>query len=286
MSRRLAVNLSDPRAIEIIDSIPEEDLVEQIEKFIIIGHMVLSHATIATSEEAAESLFAPLTHDIEVLREQLSMIVPTISKAAKKGALGEKEIFESYTQSFMDDAFDNVSKRGKFTDILASPKGSGQQVLIEVKNYGGTVPSGEVDKFWRDMEARGAKYGIFVSTETRITKIPSDIHMDTKADMVCVFAVNSGLGYRGHLLAYRIVKQMVERELSFTEVGKDMLNRVNGTLKKIKSDIQTLDDIRDNADGLRDTSTKTLTGIVEQASLLKQRIDDRIEELFGDLGSR
>ncbi len=285
MPRELSVTLSDQRAIDIVDSIPEERLDEQIEKFIIVGHMVLSHATIATSEEAAESLFAPLTQDIELLREQLSIIVPTISKAARKGALAEEDIFGSYCQSFMDDAFDNVSKRGKFTDILASPKGTRQKVLIEVKNYSVNVPSGEVDKFWRDMEVRGAKYGIFVSTETKIAKIPGDVHMDSKADMICIFVVNSGLGYVGHLFAYKVIKRMIEHELSFAELGEDMLNKVNATLKKIKSDIQTLDDIRDNADSLRDSSTRTLTKIVEQASLLKQRIDERIEELFGNLSS-
>ncbi len=92
MTRELSVTLSDQRAIDIVDSIPIERLDEQIEKFIIVGHMVLSHATIATSEEAAESLFAPLTQDIELLREQLSIIVPTISKAARKGALHNLDV--------------------------------------------------------------------------------------------------------------------------------------------------------------------------------------------------
>ncbi len=284
MARKLSITLSDQRAIDIIDSIPEQLLDEQVEKFIVLGHMVLSHATVATSKEAAETLFAPLTQDIELLREQLAIIVPTLSTAARKGALAEEEIFENYRQSFMDDAFDDVSKKGKFSDILASPKGTNQKVLIEVKNYSGNVPSAEVDKFWRDMEVRGAKYGIFVSMQTKIAKIPSDVQIDTKADMLCVFVVNSGLGHVGHLIAYKIVKQMIERELSFSKLGEDRLNRVNATLKKVKSDIQVLNDIRDNAEGLQDSSTRTLTKIGEQASLLKQRVDDRIDELFGDLG--
>ena len=285
MPHELSVTLNDQRAIDIIHSIPGHLLNEQVEKFIIIGHMVLSHATIATSEEAAESLFAPLTQDIELLREQLAMIVPTISKAAKKGALAEEDIFESYRHSFMDDAFDDVSRKGKFADILASPKGTHQKVLIEVKNYRGTVPSAEVDKFWRDMEVRGAKYGIFVSIATGIAKISGDVQIEAKADMTCVFVVNSGLGHVGHLLAYKIVKRMMERELPPTRLGEDELSKVNATLRKIKSDILVLDDIRDNAMRLRDSSTAVLTKISEQISLLKQRMDERIDKMLGGLAS-
>ncbi len=162
MPRKLSVTLSDQRAIEIVDSIPEDLRNEQIEKFIIIGHMVLPHATIATSEEAAESLFAPLTQDIELLRDQLSMIVPSISKAEKKGAVAEEDIFESCSQSFMDHAFEDVSKKGKFAGILASPRGTNQKVLIEVKNYSGNVPSGEVITIEAEdrREDRGVVWGL------------------------------------------------------------------------------------------------------------------------------
>ena len=283
MPRKLSVTLSDQRALDIVDSIPKDRLDDQVEKLIIVGHMVLSHASIITSEGAAEAFFAPLSQDIDRLQEQLNRIVPTISKAAKKGALAEEGIFESYCESFMDDQFENVSKRGKFTDILARPRGSSHEVLVEIKNYSGTVPSDQVSKFWRDMEERGAKYGIFVSTETGITKIPSDVHMETKADMTALFVVNSNLGYVGHLLAYKIVRRMIEHELSFAELGEDDLHKVNQTLRRIKSDIQILDEIRVSAKDLRDSSMESLTKIAENASLLRQRLDERIEELIEQL---
>lgn len=41
----------------------------------------------------------------------------------------------------MDDAFEDVSAIGKYTDILATIEGSNSPVLIEVKNYKGDIPS-------------------------------------------------------------------------------------------------------------------------------------------------
>jgi hypothetical protein len=61
VSRKITFTLSDPRALDIVDSIAEENLSEEIGAYIVIGQMVLSHTVIATGEGVAQALFAALS---------------------------------------------------------------------------------------------------------------------------------------------------------------------------------------------------------------------------------
>ena len=84
-------------------------------------------------------------------------------------------VFESLKEHFMDDSFEDVSSIGKYADILATPADSKIPILIELKDYKNTVPSTEIEKFWRDIERRGTRYGIFISMRSGISKCSSCI---------------------------------------------------------------------------------------------------------------
>lgn len=198
----IRVKIKDPRAIAVIKRIPKEQFDEIVERYIILGDAVVSYASITPTREAIEQIFAPLKTDIDTIRQQLQLIVPTIVTPAKKGKITVESIFKSYEEHFMDDTFENISARGKYTDIKAIPAGTNQNVLIEIKDYSDTVPTHEVDKFWRDMETRDARYGIFVSMRTRITKISGDIKVVSKMKKTAVFVVNEKMNWSGHLFAY------------------------------------------------------------------------------------
>ena len=138
---KIELSLKDPRAIEIVNAVPIEKRNEVIEKYIILGDMVASHASISTNKETAEEFFSPLKNDIDMIREQLKLIVPAIANPAKKGKMTVETVFESLREHFMDDSFEDVSKIGKYADILATTAGSRIPVLIELKDYNATVPS-------------------------------------------------------------------------------------------------------------------------------------------------
>jgi len=73
---KLKLTLKDPRAIEIVENIPPKQRDEIIEKYIILGEMVVSHASIATRKETVEEFFSPLRTDINTIREQLRQTFP------------------------------------------------------------------------------------------------------------------------------------------------------------------------------------------------------------------
>lgn len=236
---KLTLTLTDPKAIEIAKGVPVEHRDTVIEKYIILGEMVASHASISTNKKTVEEFFSPLRTDIDTIRKQLSLIVPTIATPSKKGQITQETIFESLKEHFMDDSFEDVSRIGKYSDILALTSDTKTPVLIEIKDYNDTVPSTEIEKFWRDLERRASRYGIFVSMRSGITKCSSCINLKTEMNKTAIFVNNSELNWSGHLFAYYVVKKIVEiesvkkKELKGIEISK-VIARVNNHVLELQ----------------------------------------------------
>ena len=284
----IRVKIKDPRAIAIIKHIPKEQFDEIVERYIILGDAVVSYASITPTRETIEQFFAPLKTDIDTIRQQLQLIVPTIVTPAKKGKITVESIFKSYEEHFMDDTFEDISARGKYTDIKAIPAGTNQNVLIEIKDYSDAVPTYEVDKFWRDMETRDARYGIFVSMRTRITKISGDIKVVSRMKKTAVFVVNEKMNWSGHLFAYYVVRKLIEHETLMARKLKEeeltqVITKVNVALKEIQKNMQIVEEIRNIAEGLRTTARDKLDKIIEYAKSVKRNVDEKIDEAFQEI---
>lgn len=285
---KIQLTLKDPQAIEIVKNLPKDKRDEIIEKFIILGNMVISYASIGTSEEAVESFFEPLRSDIEMIREQLKLIVPTIATPALKGAVTVENLFKSFEEHFMDDSFEDVSAIGKYSDIKATTLETKTEILIELKEYSGKVPTAEVDKFWRDMERRNVNYGIFVSMRSGITKISGSIKLETKMNRTVIFVVNNELNWSGHLFAYYIIKKLIEieamkkEELKGEELSK-VISKINNTLVEIQKDTKVIEEIQNLADSLKTTCSNKLEKLIDLANIYKRRLDEKINEAFQEI---
>ena len=285
----LKLILKDPRAIEIVKNIPDEQRDEIIEKYIILGEMVVSHASIATRKETVEEFFSPLRSDIEMIREQLRQIVPTIAKPAKKGEITVENIFKSFEEHFMDDSFEDVSAIGKYADIQATTGDTQTSILIELKDYTNTVPSAEIDKFWRDMERRGTRYGIFISMRSGITKCSSCINLKTRMDKTAVFVVNSELNWSGHLFALYVIKKLIEleamkkKELKGEELGK-IITKINNHVIELQKNAKTINEIQTIADKLRTTCKNRLDDLISLSNTYKRNVDENITEILEEIG--
>jgi hypothetical protein len=285
---KLKLTLRDPRAIEIVENIPADRRDEIIEKYIILGEMVVSHASIGTRKETVEEFFAPLKSDIEMIREQLRLIVPTIATPARKGEVTVESVFQSLQEHFMDDSFEDVSRIGKYTDILAITSDTKTPVLIELKDYKGIVPSEEVDKFWRDMERRGTRYGIFVSMRSGIAKCSSCINLKTEMNRTAVFVVNSELNWAGHLFAYYVIKKLAElesikkKELKGEELSK-IIAKINNHVLEIQKNLEIIDGIQTIADSLRTICKNKLDELISLSNTCKNKLNEKIKEIFDEI---
>lgn len=282
------LTLTDPKAIEIIKNIPEENRDQVIEKFIILGDMVVSHATISTSKESVERFFEPLRIDINTIREQLSHIVPTVMTPVKRGAVTVETIFNNLQEHFLDDSFEDVSAIGKYSDILATIEGSTSQILIEIKDFTGNVPSTQVDKFWRDMEFRNAKYGIFISLRSKIAKVSGCINLKHNLDRSAIFVVDSELNYSGHIFAFYIIKKLVElealkkKDASLIDIENTM-TKINDALQSIQKISGSIEDIAVIAESLKQRNIRDLDNIGSTVRVLKKRLDEQIDFALEEL---
>jgi hypothetical protein len=285
---KLTLTLRDPRAIEVVENIPADRRDEVIEKYIILGEMVVSYASIGTRKETVEEFFAPLKSDIEMIREQLKLIIPTIATPVRKGEVTVESVFQNLQEHFMDDSFEDVSRIGKYTDILAITSDTKTPVLIELKDYKGIVPSEEVDKFWRDMERRGTRYGIFISMRSGIAKCSSCINLKTEMNRTAVFVVNSELNWAGHLFAYHIIKKLAElesikkKELKGEELSK-IIAKINNHVLEIQKNLETIDGIQTIADSLRTTCKNKLDELISLSNTYKNKLNEKIKDIFEEI---
>ena len=284
----MELTLTDPKAIEIVESLPDDRRDIILEKYIILGDMVVTHASISTSKESVENFFSPLKQDIDLIRKQLARIVPTVMTPAKKGEMTAEVIFDSFQDHFMDDSFEDVSRIGKYADILATVTSTDTPVLIEVKEYSDTVPSSQVDKFWRDMEHRDTKYGIFISMRSRISKCSSCINLKHNLNRTGVFIVNSELNWSGHLFAFYIVKKLIEFEtLKKKEVPTDdvdrVLSKINDVIQEIQKTNEILDGITTTANSLRDKCIQDLDKILATVRVYKKKKQEQIDDALLEL---
>ena len=284
----LNITINDPKAVQILATVPPTQIESYIEKAIIISDMVLNHASISTSKDTVENFFSPLRQDIDRIREQLNQVVPTIMTPAKKGAMTEEAIYTSYEEHFLDDSFENVSGKGKYSDILATINPESIPVLIESKDYKNSVPTHQVDKFWRDMEFRDARYGIFVSMRSKIAKISGCITLKRNQNRTAIFVVNNDLGYTGHIFAFYVIKKLVEieslkkQDLSITDMDTS-LSKINGLLSEIRQTSESVTQISTIAEALKTKNVKDLDEIVKIARSydlkFKEQIQSAMEEL-------
>jgi hypothetical protein len=105
-------------------------------------------------------------------------------KPSVRGLQGE-DMFESMLNEFMpsDYTCENVAKSGKMGDFILthmSHKTNKQyKILVDIKNYKSTVPSKELDKFYRDLNINHVQGGFMLSLHSKIVGKSKTIVFDT-----------------------------------------------------------------------------------------------------------
>ena len=103
-----------------------------------------------------------------------------ISNSSILGQIGEQN-FETIIDKYLsvDYKIKNMSKIGKSGDFIISWQSEITckiyNILIEVKNYSNSVPTKEIEKFYRDININNVDSGILLSFNSRITGISKKI---------------------------------------------------------------------------------------------------------------
>jgi len=217
--------------------------------------------------------------------KMLADIFPTLAKT-KRGAISCEVIFQELQESFREDKFEDVSSKARFTDILGTPPFASQPVLIENKDWTEPVASSEVEKFWRDMEARNATVGCFLSLHSPIRTVTSDFSIVPKGSALGIFVVSEAFSHRGHIFGYAVARKILEvlGQRPVVEVGKYelMVKILNNRLQKLRLKMDDLESIESEMWKAKEDFAKSLERIAKRVSKLREAIETIIDSAFQD----
>jgi len=223
------------------------------------------------------------------LHETLSQTISSVSKPAKKGSFSCEIIFQSLKELFNEDQFEDVSAtKARFTDIVAMPNSSKQPIYIEVKDYTKSVPSEEVQKFWRDLEVRQATIGCFISLKTAITSVTDDFRIQNNGSKIGVFVVSEAVGGQGHLLAYRTARKISEVmvppvvETEQAEKTEWIAHLLNNRLQELKRNLQDFEKIQNDLEKSKETVEKSLSSVVKKVTELRAKLETTVDTALLD----
>lgn len=295
-TRIITFTSNDERLHKIIDNIPKDILNYTLEKYIIIGNMVTNYASISESKETMKNMLIPINADIIIplkteidnLRQQIRMIIPTISIPTNKGNITQETVFKNLTEYFMDDSFEDVSKIGKYSDIISHTSEYNELILIETKEWTSPIPTEQVEKFWRDMEVRDCKYGIFISMRTNISKISGALKIEIRNGRTVIFIINSELNWKGHIFAYYTIRKIINFEVSNKRnTSKDelitLIPLINKKAMEIRKDIEMLDELISIIEELKSINTRKLETVRNKISEYKRNVDIKIKDIINDI---
>lgn len=306
---KIEITLKDPRAIEIFKRLPPDKKDEIIEKYIILGDTVILYASVVPSEDYIQKFFKTSIEELGKIpetiknnlsgiaeelkgvivsyREMLSKIIPSLGKGVERGAIACNTVFTELQNVFVDDQFEDVSTKERYTDILGTPTFATNPILIEVKDHSNPVPSDEVDKFWRDMEERNALVGCFFSLRTSIRNTTEDFKIVSKGGSLGIFVVNEAFNNRGHIFGYMVARKILEVQSKLPTVGKEkyaLIARIlNNRLKDLKNAEDEFEVVKQKLREAKEKVNSTLDSAVEKVSSLHGRIHQIIESTFKDL---
>jgi hypothetical protein len=127
------------------------------------SHQQMMEMMETSANQRVESLRTVYQEQEDKLRKQMERTLVS----SEKGKAGEREFDELVAQYTSWGELTNTAKTSYGTD--RSGKIRGCDVLFELKNYSGEVPSAEVEKFERDMEEHhDVPFGVFISYKTGI----------------------------------------------------------------------------------------------------------------------
>jgi hypothetical protein len=192
--------------------------------------------------------------------------------SAAKGKMGENYVFDILVKNFKEDEFEPVSHTAVYSDIQVKSTQDIVGMLIEVKNYDGSVPSTEVKKFWRDLDFHKTRVGCFISLGASIDGGIGDYKIVTKGEKIGVFMNVGAFGKEnsyenGINFTYFITRKFaqnlacMDRESVEESQMKRRIEQVLSKINDLKSNLEKLAKIRDDLSKIVTLSTKSMNDI-------------------------
>ena len=223
------------------------------------------------TKESVSNGIKQMVNGMQSLESSVNKLTGNLNKSVIKGRHGELRVKQVISQHFPDANVDTTSFISRSGDFRVSFP-NGPTVLIEVKDYTNTVPTMEVDKFCRDMDATGLNFGIMVSISSGIsckTRFQYERYKDTKH---LVF-----LGKSGHEPLSVVSALLLLNELDI------IMKRTKQFVKLDKQDVLKLHEAIDETEKILEYFARTKSNHSRIINEVRTKLQ-KAEEEVGSLG--
>jgi hypothetical protein len=263
------------RTVEL-EVLPENDWILEIpreERNFKLNAMLYMSKCSMQPPPAADMSFEQ-RQEFTAMRELIHMAVPqmiqTQSNSSIKGKRSERALDDVLSTHF--------GGRCKLTDCShaahAGDRQLGDNILVEYKDYSGTVPTREIDKFCRDVAESNAKIGVLCSFASHFARhtdsAPSFLEVNEKVIVLLPHA-----GYDGE-------KLILTLEWALWYLGSTENQEASSDAKIAKNVLHIskglLGDVQSGARDLSQTSDALKRGV--------QKLDDTRSQLISNMRAR
>ena len=248
---KLLFELLNEEDIKYIESFDEPKQDEILRTAITIG---LKSIQMSEVNMDCHSYFDPLKDIIESSTEQnkekitniddkLDALLHIRTNSSRKGRLSEDLCIQRLIQRYPNWDISDVTYIGHEGDCRAkTPFG---ELLYEFKSYDTNVNREQINKFYKDLETTGIKYGIFVSNTSGIVG-KKDLEWEIiNKDTLVIYISNTGFNGQGCIVATELLIALIENNIMDKE-NHWLLHQNYETDEIYRNLVDTLDDYRSN----------------------------------------
>jgi len=278
---KLLFELLNVEDIKYLESLDEEKRDEILRTAITIGFKSIQMSEVNMD---CHSYFDPLKDIIETSTEQnkekicdiddkLDALLHIRTNSSRKGRLSEDLCIQRLIQRYPSWDISDVTHVGHEGDSRAkTPFG---EILYEFKSYDTNVNREQLNKFYKDLETTGIKYGIFVSNTSGIVgKKDLEWEIINKNTLV-IYISNTGFNGQGCIMATELLIALIENNIMNKE-NHWLLHQNYETDDIYRNLVDSLDDYRSNNEMIY----KLRKHIKEYRSRNNSMIDNLESEIF------
>ena len=274
--REFTILLDEQQDMDLLDYLETQEHPEEVLRSLVnLGRTVQLAATFSTSQEVLSGLFSTLDNRIDRLVDTMEEFQGKTKNASVIGAMGEDIAANQFRTRFhaTGDSFEVISNEGHEMDITGSMNISSdlgphlEEVRLEIKQYTKAVPSGEVQKFWDDLQEGAASYGMMVSMKTPITGKPH-FSLESRGGKLALFIANEDHQQERHLVAWELLRHIVKSDLVARHVGSGVSHQVQTLLEQLGQELELLNSAQTNLGAITRTGQAVLNDASKHAGEL------------------
>ena len=244
----LSVPIYNEEDIEFIRGLPKDKFFQTVQVALTIGFKSIQmsevnmdcHSYLAPIKEIVSQSSSENTDKIQEIDDKLDALLHIRTNSSRKGRLSEDLCIRRLTQQYSDWEFSDVTHVGHEGDCRAkSPIG---EILYEFKSYDTNVNKEQINKFYKDLETTGIKFGIFVSNTSGIVG-KKDLEWEIIGQTLVIYISNTGFSGQGCVVATELLLALVKNNV-MDPTDKWLMYQNYETDEIYRNLVNTLDDYK------------------------------------------